>query len=1517
MRKLGVLASAAVALLASTSLAGAEPITLAIFGAAWVASNTFLAGVISFVFSAAFSFGVSLLQAALAPKEKPVGVNFELQVGDDHPVAFPAGTYATSGTRKYSGTWGNVGKTPNAYFVDVIQFSDLPCAGVTGMWMNGEKVTFGDTPHETFGYPILEYRKNGVDFMWALTADGSQTTTNAYLLDKFGTHPERPWQEDMIGRGCAYMVITARWNKDLHKSYPTALIEPAETTWYDLRKDTTAGGDGAHRWNDRSTYEGSSNPAVIIYNIIRGIYLGSEWIYGGQNIAAHRLPASNWMAAMNECDAPVDLDGGGTEPQFRCGAEITGDAEPLETIERLLRACNGRLAEVGGRFKILVGAPGSAVYSFTDETILVTREQGYRPYPRLEETYNGIEATYPEPIEMWQTRDAPARYSTELEIADGNRRLATGVQFATVPFGTQVQRLMQAMIDEERRFATHTIVLPPEAWVLEPLDVISWTSERNGYTDKKFIIVRIDGEPGLSQACVIKEIDPSDYDWSSEDEIPYTPTPVTPSRPEAQAIVDWDAEGYELVGDDGSKRPAIRLSWDGDDLDDIDFVLFEVRMEGDTALIHQGNTANVEGGEIFITQSLIRATEYEVRGVFQSNSGREFLWSDWLNVTTPSTAVINIPDDVLANVIEYSAFTDTHKAMLVSLKQTIAERFVLINDYLDELGNLVANQTGDSYSKLEYVKVKSENSFAAVTREITVLATADEALAESIDTVAAELDGEALIRASAIESMSVYVGRTSVSGTAQAGTSSLIVLASSASAVDDIYNGLEITIVSGTGIGQTRLITDYSGTSKAATISPNWDVVPNSTSVYSLGLVSAIRSNATLINALQAEIDGNIAQALETLETSVEWTQFGITGTAQNGGSSTTIKLASSASSVDDFYNDAPIRITAGPGLNDVRRITDYVGSTRIATVDSAFSATPTASSTYAIGIYAMLIVEASKITALSARLDSGDIAQAIDLTEAKVSRIETPVTGTAQSGSTSTTIKLAAGASSVDDFYNDSSITLTGGTGSTDRPVRRITDYVGSTRVATVDSAWPVTPDATTTYSIGLFGAVSAQATRLTSVSTTVDGHTSSISAALSSIDGIEAQYSVVGSIDGATGGFILSGIQQIDGSVTYDLVISADQVTIANLQNYIRNGSFDTGAVDVAAFNDIPRWWVDSGPTYVDVVTKATSGVPSGCPTNFCLRIDASGSPVIYTDIDPTESDAANRGIPVKSGQRWFMRFMGTRSGGTARPQFRVGVKTSGGSVTYQNTAAVSTTWTPGPGASWAEHTQEWAIANDGRMFVEITKFDGSGMIYLTEIELLLMNGATLIVDGSIIADHLSTNELITVSAQIKNAIITNAKIVDLDAAKITTGFLGAGRVSSKYITTELINDQAVVASVMVETVAGADDEVGNNTFLEVLTYTYTVTLPAGYAGSVVASAVLGVAYTGGANVDAYISIDGTTFQSYGGATIPIMSLVAQKAVTGTGSPQNFEVKIFWKGQNANATLAQRALKTELFKR
>lgn len=69
-------------------------------------------------------------------------------------------------------------------------------------------------------------------------------------------------------------------------------------------------------------------------------------------------------------------------------------------------------------------------------------------------------------------------------------------------------------------------------------------------------------------------------------------------------------------------------------------------------------------------------------------------------------------------------------------------------------------------------------------------------------------------------------------GTAQSGASGTITLQASATTVTDAFKRSYIYIISGTGAGQSREIIAYNGTTKVATVTPNWGVNPDNTSVY-------------------------------------------------------------------------------------------------------------------------------------------------------------------------------------------------------------------------------------------------------------------------------------------------------------------------------------------------------------------------------------------------------------------------------------------------------------------------------------------------------------------------------------------------------------------------------------------------------------------------------------------------------------------------------------------------------------
>ncbi len=92
------------------------------------------------------------------------------------------------------------------------------------------------------------------------------------------------------------------------------------------------------------------------------------------------------------------------------------------------------------------------------------------------------------------------------------------------------------------------------------------------------------------------------------------------------------------------------------------------------------------------------------------------------------------------------------------------------------------------------------------------------------------------------------------SGLAQAGAATTITLAAGESAIDDFFNFALIGINGGTGENQIRIIVDYDGTTKIATLDRAWLVNPNATSEYVIGLNAAAVVTADTLNVIRDAI---------------------------------------------------------------------------------------------------------------------------------------------------------------------------------------------------------------------------------------------------------------------------------------------------------------------------------------------------------------------------------------------------------------------------------------------------------------------------------------------------------------------------------------------------------------------------------------------------------------------------------------------------------------------------------------
>lgn len=779
-------------------------------GISGLLAGTFLAsGVGAFILKAAVGIGLNLLASSLAgqPEQTPFAIQGQLQTGGDVARSFPIGYTATAGSLVYANTWGEAGKTPNAYFTQVIALADLPGSTLAGLWVNGEKCTidFDNHTYPEWGFPVTEYEDDGDNALWIKFYDGTQTAADPFLVNSVSSE-NRPYESTRVGVGVAYVIVTAQIKEELFTGFPQFKFELNGCKLYDPSKDSSVGGNGPQRWSNPSTWGGDGDhlPAVQLYNVLRGITFQGTWFYGLQSMSAARLPVDHWIAQIGKCRATTKGTGGDLEPKFRCGGEIQIGAQISEAVKAILTSAQARLSEAGGTYKMHIGVSDAAVYGITDADILSTEEQSFTPFFGLADTVNGITATYPSPAEGWNAKAAPPRYSATFEAEDGNRRLLADVSLDFVPYKAQVQRLMKSALEEARRARRHTFVLPPAYWPLEAGDFITWTSVRNGYVAKKFRVDGVIDKENLDIVVDMTEVDPADYDWDQDVDFRTEPDgKLDRSKPVPQPIVDWYAEPALIEDESGAaRRPAILLSWDNSpgNLVDVEAVQFVVRLTASQKVIYRGRTDDIAAGSTLISQGLLPAALYETRGKLVPRSSRKTVWSDWLDVTTFDVRLtdkdVYLPS-MLAEIDErfdeYEDFIDAGfdeqleqinqlSAELVAEAQARAEaiaaehdervdgafeavgrfrgllnrigeieQYIADQDYANytdkqELRNTISSRVGALYAEFDERITVASGDTGGIVERITSLEVSSSTLAAEIDLIdTARIDGDAAL----------------------------------------------------------------------------------------------------------------------------------------------------------------------------------------------------------------------------------------------------------------------------------------------------------------------------------------------------------------------------------------------------------------------------------------------------------------------------------------------------------------------------------------------------------------------------------------------------------------------------------------------------------------------------------------------------------------------------------------------------------------------------------------------------
>ncbi len=177
-------------------------------------------------------------------------------------------------------------------------------------------------------------------------------------------------------------------------------------------------------------------------------------------------------------------------------------------------------------------------------------------------------------------------------------------------------------------------------------------------------------------------------------------------------------------------------------------------------------------------------------------------------------------------------------------------------------------------------------------------------------------------------------------------------------------------------------------------------------------------------------------------------------GVAQAGDTSS-ITLRSAASGSDDQFNAAEIEIVRGTGAGQSRTITNYVGSSKVVTVDRDWVTSPGSDSVYVIHPRIGARMQTSIATVCD--VDEIDNVTAAATNLAKLYKGCLVGGSVSDSTPTTTSFNLSSDFGTTDDQYNNQILVVVSG----DQlgQARKISDYAGSARTLTLETALPAAP--------------------------------------------------------------------------------------------------------------------------------------------------------------------------------------------------------------------------------------------------------------------------------------------------------------------------------------------------------------------------------------------------------------------------------------------------------------------------
>jgi len=481
------------------------------------------------------------------------------------PARIIYGTARTSGPVVYTNTAPTLGTSDNSTLWTAISLCQHEIDDITEIWLDGDQILSS----------AIDWAGTGGVTSGKYGPIGSNEVTNFYR--RLGTDTQThvtelataisDWTSDYDGRGVAYIVSAFElgtatgegvWAQGAPKNI-RAVIKGKKV--YDPRKDSTqTGGSGAHRLADPTTWEWSDNPALCVADYLFDARLGM----GAEGITYNEIDWELVFAAANVCDTLVTTPDG-NQKRFTCNGALSTGETYAENIKQLLSSMSGQITWSGGKFRIRAAAYEAPTYSFTGDDVV--GDVQIQPERTRTQRYNKIRGTFIDPDSDYvATQFIPVENTSYKNTRDGGQTLTQEIKLPFTNDEYMAQRIAFKQLNLNNQQLRCIVPFNWKAMKVAVGDRIQLSIDELSWSNKVF---RVDGwsfSPDSGFNLELQEdsssayADPGLSDYSTRtlagtvsfaDQAVSAPSGLQATSEEEAVLLEWDPpprpSGYDEV----------------------------------------------------------------------------------------------------------------------------------------------------------------------------------------------------------------------------------------------------------------------------------------------------------------------------------------------------------------------------------------------------------------------------------------------------------------------------------------------------------------------------------------------------------------------------------------------------------------------------------------------------------------------------------------------------------------------------------------------------------------------------------------------------------------------------------------------------------------------------------------------------------------------------------------------------------------------------------------------------------